>query len=109
MVLRVQLISHLDSSYGIAGMIYGYLPMSVLMMALDPVDIPMLLTTPPVPHIPVVGPTALVDIQGGGGHHIEGGEGVGEDGLNDRPTQVLYNIPYLRARRIRTANRAWGS
>ena len=67
-------------------MIYGQLPMLVLIMVSHLVGTPMLLTTPLVPRITTVGPKVLAAIQGGGGQPIEGGKGVGEDRLNDRPS-----------------------
>ena len=50
--------------------------------------------SPSTSHITTIGPKVLAAIQGGGGQPIEGGEGVGEDGLSDRPIQVLTKVPY---------------
>ena len=60
---------HFDSNYGTGRMMSGSELMSLLMMVLACVDMPMLLTSP--------------DRNSGNSRHIEGGEGVGEDGLND--------------------------
>ena len=89
-------------------MMSGSMPMSSLMMDIGCKGTPMILATPVATPTPVVGRLPHTGIKGGGGRHIEGGEGVGGGGVNDRPGLLMFKVPYLRARQTGTGKRARG-
>ena len=83
-------IAFLDSNCGIRVTILDNLLTLPLMMGLGREGTPMIPTIPVATTTPVAGRLLQTGIQGGGRRLIEGGEGVGGSGHNDRPGLLVF-------------------